>query len=397
MYLTREEERILAGEEGPAKAKQLELLVTLGEVFGAERLVPVESAHISGVSYRNLSDPGLEWLEEQADLHARAVVKASLNPAGMDLDRWREMGVPDAFAEKQLRVVHAFERMGVEPTCTCTPYLVGNVPRFGSQIAWAESSAVAYSNSVLGARTNRESGPTTLASAVTGRAALYGYRLEENRLPGKIVEVDAELTSRLDYSALGYLTGKLLGTTVPYFKGIKHLDLESLKALGAACATSGGVALYHIEGVTPEAAGLLGGGLRGIERVTVEEGDLAEAASHLSRQVDDPVVCLGCPHCSLKEIREVAGRLRGRRLRRRLWMFTSRVVHREADRRGYVGVIEGAGGRVFRDTCMVVAPLREMGWSEVATNSFKCAQYLSNMGLPVQLGTASKLVEEATG
>ena len=395
LYLTVEEERMLGGEEGPAVAKSMELLVGLGEVFGAERLVPVESAHISGVSYKNLGEAGLDFLEEQAEMGARARIRATLNPAGMDLDLWREMGVPEAFAEKQLRVVQAFERMAVELTCTCTPYLVGHVPRLGGQVAWAESSAVAFSNSVLGARTNRESGPTTLASAVTGRAALYGCRLEENRLPGKVVEVEAEPRTRLDYSALGYLTGKLLGTTVPYFKGIENPDPESLKALGAACATSGGISLYHIEGVTPEAARIPPEALKGLERISVERADLSEAASLLSCEADDPVVCLGCPHCSLKEIHEAVKLLRGRKLRRRLWMFTSRGVYREARRRGYVDVIEGAGGRVFRDTCMVVAPLREMGWREVATNSFKAAHYASSMGLVAQLGTATELVEEA--
>jgi len=385
---------MLDGEEGPAVAKSMDLLVTLGEVFGAERLVPVESAHISGVSYKNLGEAGLEWLEEQAELGARARIRATLNPAGMDLDRWREMGVPEAFADGQLRVIRAFERMGVELTCTCTPYLVGHVPRFGSQIAWAESSAIAYTNSVLGARTNRESGPTTLASAVTGRAALYGYRLEGNRLPGKVVEVEAELRTRLDYSALGYLTGRLLGTTVPYFRGIRVPDLESLKALGAACATSGGIALYHIERVTPE-AGRMKGTFDGLERVTVEGSDLIEEASRLTCEVGDPLVCLGCPHFSLREFEELARLLRGRELEGRLWVFTSRGVHREAERQGYVSVIEGAGGRVFRDTCMVVAPLREMGWREVATNSFKCAHYLSSMGLATRLGTAAELVEAA--
>jgi len=388
---------MLGGEEGPAVAKSMELLVALGEVFGAERLVPVESAHISGVSYKNLGDAGLDFLEEQVGLGARARVRATLNPAGMDLDLWREMGVPEAFAEKQLRVIQAFEGMGVELTCTCTPYLVGHVPRPGSQVAWAESSAVAFSNSVLGARTNRESGPTSIASAVTGRAALYGYRLEESRLPGKVVEVEAELGTRLEYSALGYLTGELLGTTVPYFKGIENPGLESLKALGAACATSGGISLYHIEGVTSEVARIPSEALRGLERFSVEGADLAEAASALSSGVDDPVVCLGCPHCSLEELREAAGLLRGKTLRRRLWVFTSRGVHREAERRGYVAAVEEAGGRVLRDTCMVVAPLREMGWREAATNSYKCAQYLSDMGIAVRLGTVAELVEAAAG
>jgi len=386
---------MLEGEEGPAIAKSMELLMALGEVFEAERLIPVESAHISGVSYKSLSDAGLEFLEEQAGLGARARVRATLNPSGMDLDRWREMGVPGAFAEKQFKIIHAFERMGVEPTCTCTPYLVGHVPRPGDQLAWAESSAVAYSNSVLGARTNRESGPTTLASAITGRAALYGYRLEENRLPGKVVEVEAELTTRLDFSALGYLTGELLGSTVPYFKGIKSPDLESLKALGAACATSGGIALYHIEGVTPEAPRIPPEASRELERISVGEADLAEVESRLDSEAADPVVCLGCPHCSLRELREVAGLLRGKKLRRRLRVFTSRGVYSEADRLGYVGAIERAGGRVLRDTCMVVAPLREMGWGDMATNSCKAAHYASSMGFSTRLGTVAELVREA--
>jgi predicted aconitase len=396
LYLNRLEERMLEGEEGTATAKSMELLLALGEVFGAERLIPVESAHISGVSYKNLSDAGLEFLEEQAERGASARVRATLNPAGMDLDKWREMGVPEAFADKQLSVIRAFERMGVEPTCTCTPYLVGHNPQYGSQVAWAESSAVAYSNSVLGARTNRESGPTTLASAVTGRAALYGYRLEENRLPSTIIEVETDLNTRLDYSALGYLTGKLLGSTVPYFRGIKGADLESLKALGAAAATSGGIALYHIAGITPEAQQISHETLKGLERITVEEAGLNEAASKISSDVADPVVCLGCPHCSLKEVREVAGLLQGKKLKRRLWVFTSRGVYDEAARRGHVATIESGGGKVFRDTCMVVAPLREMGWRDVATNSCKAAHYASSMGFGVRLGAVSELVEEAS-
>ncbi|MDH5792733.1 MAG: aconitase X catalytic domain-containing protein, partial [Candidatus Bathyarchaeota archaeon] len=292
MYLTRGEERMLAGEEGPAAARMLELIVALGEVFGAERLVPVESAHISGVSYKNLGDAGLEWLEEQAGLGARARIRATLNPAGMDLDLWREMGVPEEFACGQERVIGAFERMMVEPTCTCTPYLVGHTPRFGSQVAWAESSAVCFANSVIGARTNRESGPTSLASAVTGLAALYGYRLDEGRRPGAVVDVTVELRDPMDYSALGYLTGKRLGTTVPYFTRLGRPGLESMKALGAACATSGGIALWHGEGVTPEAESMEGH-LEGLERIAVGRTEIDEAVAWLTRPLDDPIIALG--------------------------------------------------------------------------------------------------------
>ncbi|TEU09874.1 DUF521 domain-containing protein [Candidatus Bathyarchaeota archaeon] len=396
MHLTNEQERMLDGEEGPAAAKLLELLVALGEVFEAERLVPVESAHISGVSYKNLGEAGLKWLEEQADLGARARIRATLNPAGMDMDLWREMGVPEEFAKGQRKVIEVFERMGVEPTCTCTPYLIGHVPKFGSQIAWAESSAVCFSNSVLGARTNRESGPTTLASAVTGLAALYGYRLDENRRPGVVVDVEAELRTTMDYSALGYVIGKKLGKTVPYFRGLGRPSLESMKALGAACATSGGIALWHGEGVTPE-AGQMKAFLDGLERLSVGDADLAEEVARLTRPLRDPVIVLGCPHSSLAELADIATLVEGRDMGGKLWVFTSRGVYEEAREAGYIGVIENAGGRVFRDTCMVVAPVKEMGWDEVATNSFKAGHYMASMGLETRIATIRELLTGVTG
>ncbi len=396
MHLTNDQERMLDGEEGPAAAKLLELLVTLGEVFEAERLVPVESAHISGVSYKNLGEAGLEWLQEQADLGARARIRATLNPAGMDMDLWREMGVPEEFAKGQRKVIEVFERMGVEPTCTCTPYLIGHVPKFGSQIAWAESSAVCFSNSVLGARTNRESGPTTLASAVTGLAALYGYRLDENRRPGIVVDVEAELRTTMDYSALGYVIGKKLGKTVPYFRGLGRPSLESMKALGAACATSGGIALWHGEGVTPE-AGQMKDFLDGLERLSVGDADLAEEVARLTRPLRDPVIVLGCPHSSLAELADIATLVEGRDMGGKLWVFTSRGVYEEAGEAGYIGVIENAGGRVFRDTCMVVAPVKEMGWDEVATNSFKAGHYMASMGLETRIATIRELLTGVTG
>ena len=387
---------MLDGEYGPAVAKSMELLVAVGKIFEAERLIPIESAHVSGVSYKNLGDAGLEFLEEQADMGARVRVNTTLNPAGMDLDLWMDLGVPEGFAVKQMRVIKAFKNMGIETTCTCTPYLVGHVPRFGSQIAWAESSAIAYSNSVIGARTNRESGPTTLASAITGRAPLCGYRLDENRAPQKIVVVNAKLRTPFKYSALGYLVGEKVGSAVPYFKGIFHPDLDSLKALGAALATSGGIALYHIGGVTPEAPRFGEEALKGLEKISVDEKDLREISRRLSSEVKDPIICLGCPHCSLKELKHYSKLIRGRHLRQRLIAFTSRGMYEEAKKEGYVKDIEYAGGRVFRDTCMVVAPLKEMGWKEISTNSFKAAHYASSMGISTHLDTAEHILREVS-
>jgi predicted aconitase len=386
---------MLDGERGDAIRKSMELLVALGEVFEAERLIPVQSAHISGVSYKNLGEAGLEWLEEQANLGSSCKIRATLNPAGMDMEKWEEMNVPPEFAEGQRRVINAFTRMGVEPSCTCTPYLIGHVPTRGSQVAWAESNAVCFCNSVLGARTNRESGPTTLASAVTGLTALYGYRVDENRKPGRVIEIEAELASRMDYSALGYVTGKLLGKAVPYYRGLGNPDLESMKTLGAACATSGGIAVWHGEGVTPEAK-WASDHLDGVERITIEDKDLIEARESLVCDPDNPTYCIGCPHCSLKEMAEAARLVKGKNLGGRFWVFTSRGIYAEAKRAGHVDMIEEAGGRVYRDTCMVVAPLHEMGWEGVATNSFKGGYYSVAHGFDTKLDTVEKLVEGAS-
>jgi hypothetical protein len=395
MYLTRKQERMIAGEEGIAVRKSMELLVALGEVFGAERLVPVESAHISGVSYKNLGEAGTEWLEEQAAMGAKCRIKATLNPAGMDMEKWEEMNIPPEFATGQKRVLKAFMDMEVELTCTCTPYLIGHVPKRGTQVAWAESNAVCFVNSVLGARTNRESGPTTLASAVTGVAAYYGYRLPENRKPAKVINIIADLKSRLDYSALGYVTGKVMKSSVPYLRGMGTPDMESMKTFGAACATSGGVALWHGEGVTPEAE-WASQYLDGIETITVEERDLLEACEKLMGVPDNPTYCIGCPHCSLKEIEEIANLVRGKRLNGKLWVFTSRGVYEQAEKTDLVKVIEDAGGRVYRDTCMVVAPLHEMGWHGVGTNSMKGGHYSVAHGFPTLLAPVNKLIEEAS-
>ena len=190
MFLTREEEGMLAGQEGRATQKAMEILVALGKIYDAEKLVRVSSVQVSGVSYKNLGDAGLEFLNELAE-DGKARVKSTLNPAGMSLTDWKAQGIQSGFAEKQLQVIDAYRRLGLEISCTCTPYLAGNEPSFGQHIAWGESSAVAYANSVIGARTNREGGPSALAASLTGKTPLYGLHLKENRVPTHIVDVDA--------------------------------------------------------------------------------------------------------------------------------------------------------------------------------------------------------------
>src|SRR4030042_4803234 len=168
MELNLEENKMLSGSQGRATQKAMQILVALGEIYRAERMIPITSVQIAGVSYDNLGEAGLQFLSEMADGGGRVRVLTTLNPAGMDIENWRNLGISPDFAEKQHLVLEAFSRMGVTTTCTCTPYLIGNLPNCGEHIAWSESSAVCYANSVLGARTNRAGGPSALASALTG-------------------------------------------------------------------------------------------------------------------------------------------------------------------------------------------------------------------------------------
>ncbi|WP_457741713.1 aconitase X, partial [Thermococcus sp.] len=192
MFLTKEEELILSGEYGYALQKAMEILVALGEVYGAERLIPIKSAQIAGVSYKNLGEAGLEFLRDFVKAGAKVSVYTTLNPAGIGNEE---------FMEKQKEVLELYRMMGIEVTSTCTPYYGANLPKFGDHLAWSESSAVSFANSIIGARTNREGGPSSLASAIVGKTPEYGLHLDENRKATVKVKVEAKVKSFVDYSA----------------------------------------------------------------------------------------------------------------------------------------------------------------------------------------------------
>ena len=349
------------------------LLVQLGEIYGADRMIPVGSAQVAGVSYKSIGDPGVEFLEDYAAKGAKVKIVTFLNPAGMDIEDWQKLNVPHGFAEMQLRIMNAFKKMGIVVSATCTPYLAGNLPRFREHIAWSESSAISFSNSVIGARTNREGGPSALAAALCGVTPNYGLHLDANRKPQVLVEVDAKLEDGADFGALGYVVGKQVKNRIPYFKGIKDADTDQLKALGAAMAASGAVALYHIEDMTPEAHLME---TKGLEKLSVSNKDVDETFSKLTTGKEPDIVILGCPHSSLREIMTVSRKLEGKKLKKPLWVCTSRMVKEAANRMGFTQTIEAAGGKVVADTCMVVAPIEDMGYKTTAVNSGKAANYL---------------------
>jgi predicted aconitase len=362
MHLTKNEEKILNGEKGEVMKRLFRLLVRLGDIYGADKMIPVGSVQVAGVSYKSVGDPGMEFLEDMASKNAKVQVLTYLNPAGMDLESWKEYGFPEDFAKNQLRIMDAFKKMGIVVTSTCTPYLAGNLPRFREHIAWSESSAVSFSNSVIGARTNREGGPSALAAAICGVTPNYGLHLWENRQPTVKIDVDVDLDFNSDFGALGYYVGKQVKNKIPYFTGIKNANTDQLKALGAAMAASGAVALYHIENLTPE-AGLVE--KKGLETISVGKKELKET-----------YVILGCPHASLREISQLAEKVKDKKLKKPVWICTSRMMKEASDRMGFTEIIEKAGGNIVADTCMVVSPIEQMGYKTTGVNSGKAANYL---------------------
>jgi len=404
VYLTREEERLLEGEGGYAGRVAMRILAALGDVYGADRLIPARSAHVAGVSHRTLGG-AVDFLERLRGEGARVRVYASLNPCGLDLERWAEMPVSPDLHEAQLRIVDLYSAMGIDPTLTCTPYYLRRVPR-GAHLAWAESSAISYANSVLGARTNREGAPSALAAALTGKTPRYGLHLDANRRGTIRVDVHAPLGCAADYGALGALVGRAAGAGVPVFRGLSGPRREWLKSMGAAMAATGAVSLCHVEGVTPEwpargeAEGMWREG-KPAEVVTVDEEGLRAAFEGLTTEAADSpdLAFVGCPHCSLSEIREVAGLVEGRRVRggSRFWLCTSRRVKAEADRAGLTARLEGAGVEVFCDTCIIVTWLREAGIDSVATDSAKAAHYAPELcKVQVEFNRLREIVRKVT-
>jgi hypothetical protein len=310
----------------------------------------------------------------------------------MDLEDWKEIGFPKDFAEHQLRIMDAFKRMGIVITSTCTPYLAGNLPRFREHIAWSESSAVSFSNSVIGARTNREGGPSALAAAICGRTPKYGLHLWENRQPTIQIDVEADLLFSSDYGALGYAVGKQVKNKIPYFTGITNANTDHLKSLGAAMAASGAVALYHIKDLTPEADLVE---TKGLEKITITQDDINETYQTLSKGEEPDIVILGCPHASLREIAMLAEKVKDKQLKKPVWICTSRMMKEAADRMGFTKTIEKAGGKIVADTCMVVSPIEQMGYKKTGVNSGKAANYLPGFcKQEVVYNNINKLIDE---
>jgi len=355
MQLNAEDEAMLEGRAGPAKQRAMQGLVQLGKAYGAEDMVDIGYAHIHAGMALYWKD--VELMEELVGLGASMAVPASANIANADTQGWRATGAPEALARLQQRAGDAHRALGSDACFTCTPYWAGHWPTWNTHMASIESTVTVFCNSVLGARSNRD-GFFAVYAAIAGRYPRFGYHLDENRRGSHLVRVEAEPDGVSDYSALGFHVGAEVGGGVPVFTGFRaRPSLDALDALGAALATSGGVSMFIVPGVTPPYADLAVAFPQGVpaEAVVVMGADIEAVFERFSTGRSDAIdlVHLGCPHASFEEMKHYAALLRGRKVHGglELWVTTSRAVRNMAREAGLLAVLEAAGAKVVSDTC----------------------------------------------
>jgi len=422
MKLTDDEQAMLDGRAGKAKQKAMELLVRYGEALGVERFV--DTTNVAGVPgqssvflekyYKDAKagEPGggkaifsLFDLDSDEIVDVPQVVTHSCHlQGGTDPENWQLLGAtPEAARISRESESYAVDR-GIKILKTCTPYLVGNVPEMGEHCAWMESSAVVYCNSVLGARTNTEGRESTSAAMLTGKIPDFGFHRDEHRRGTHLIEVDTPIGSLMDWGMLGYYVGDAVQEHIPVLEGrLGPPDVIRYKHFGAAAASSGGVEMYHLVGITPEAPtrSAAFGGNTPVEALRYGAAERRKTYENLNANAHDPnvdYVMLGCPHAALDQIEEACRLLAGRKIsgNTRLWIFTSRAVKQQADQKGFTKIICDAGGHVLTDTCSAIGQALPPGTKVAALDSAKQVHYLpAIMGIQAWFGTTADCIDAA--
>jgi predicted aconitase len=405
LALTDEEQAIAAGRDGKGAAMAMRIIAESARLLGAPRLIPIASAHIDGALYHG--DSGTLFAEALVEGGARVKVRATLNVGALDLTGCSRIRLEEPMRSMARRMMVAYRTLGCEQSWTCAPYQAGHRPARGSDVAWGESNAVVFCNSVLGARTNRYGDFLDIACAIAGRAPDYGLHLPENRRATLIFDVGALppsfLGSEHAWPILGSLYGRTVGDTVGVVTGIaSHPGEDALKAFGAAAASSGAVGLFHIAGVTPEApdrATALGG-MAAEATIEISEAMIADARARLSTAAGAnaiDAVAIGSPHLSLAEFERLESLIGGRKLAVPIHACTGRHVVALLDSDGRRKRLESLGVVVVADTCVVVTPiLPSLANGVLMTNSGKFAHYApGNTGYGVIYGSLADCVESA--
>ena len=407
--LSDKDRDMLQGQNGPAVQMAMRILVRMAEVVEADELLDISQVHIDGCGL--MSRPSLDFAETLAQLGGKVCVPTTLNMGPLDLQNWREFGVDEEFAGQAIRQGQAYYDMGCIPTWTCAPYQSYLTPRFGQQIAWGESNAIAYANSVLGARTNRYGDYLDLCAALTGRAPKYGLHIKANRrgeVLFRLVDIDPALMKTTSfYVVLGHWLGKQTGNKIPVIEGVSvQPRSDQFKAMTAAIASSGMTALFHIIGVTPEAAtvdeAFQGGEPEQV--IDIHMDDLLEGRDDLSTAQNDielDVVVVGCPHFSYDEFAELARLIKGygkpRHRQVRFVIISCETSYALARRGDCLKTITDWGAEITLDTCHFHTPMIAPETKVLMTNSGKCAYYApGHLNVKVAFGSLADCVLSAT-
>ena len=405
LSLTDDDQAMLDGAHGPADQMAMRIISRMGGIVGAERLMDITGAHIDSSLY--MGDATLEFAEKLANLGALVKVPTTLNVSGVDEAGWQEWEVPASWAEKARLQMAAYERMGCTPTWTCAPYQLAERPQLGEQVAWGESNAIVFANSVLGARTERYPDLLDICAAITGRVPEIGLHLTQNRAAEVLLQLD-DTTTELQqhdsfYPVLGYVVGEIAGDRVACISGFDIDPTEDqLKALGAAAASSGAVALFHIPGITPEAPSQEAAfqGNKPAEQVLISIDRLRAARDMLTTAPGSELdmVVLGSPHFSLAEFQSLAPLLDGASKHPNIQFLitTSRAMAVLAERAGLLDPIREFGGRVTLDTCILTTPMLPKEINRLMTNSAKYAYYSPGLlNVSVAYGGMTECVQSA--
>ena len=383
MELTREEESALKGEQGEIMQMAYRILVATGEATDAEKLVPIEWAHLSGVNYNTIGDAGEELLSSISK-EAKVKVKTSLNPMGFDIDNVSNYNLDDNFISKQLSIKKSYETMGVIPSFSCIPYEIFDIPNKGTQVAFAESNAAIHVNSFDNLKTNKESSFSALASAITGKSPNSSLRKETS---SKLtIRMKVENPNELTYGMLGFFAGKV-GDESVNISGIGQLDRRSCKSLCGGMGTSGTCAKFYFDEDNPES-----------EKVDFDQEEMNKVYDELNTCEKGDLITLGSPQLGLEEISDLAIRLKGRSFKKRCMIFCPRAIKEQATKLGHTNELERAGCEILSDCCTCLTPLiKKEEVDAVTTNSIKGAYYLKNSnGVDVNLKSLSEIIEDET-
>jgi len=404
MKLNDEEGDILAGKAGVVPQQALRHQIKVGEFFAAKDFVPVTQAHIMADT-ESLGEAGVQWLEAMAattEGQRRVRIPTITDPRGTDFANADLLGQTSAMLDLERRAIAAFEKLGVAMTNTCINYQTIQAPTRNEHAAFGDTGVVIYSNSVCGARSNFEGGPSALSAGLTGRTPRYGFHLPEFRRGTLRITVDHTPTTLNGWGALGGVIGRIAGNywSVPVIEGIEGAaKSDQLKHFGASMASFGSIALYHLVGLTPEAGKLsdVAAADLPVHRVTRADAEALQRSYHTDDQVD--VVVFSAPQLSLYELSDLAELCDGRRFTVPLLAITGPQVKPDSDRMGYTARIEAAGGNVLSGMCFYQSYAREIseanGWKRLATNSAKLVNILGGYGYRPMLASMEACVDAA--